>query len=66
MRFDFAKYGVQKLVVRNAAGVTVRTINVPAGKQQEIALPVQGLKSGMYTITLIGKQVFSQQLLIME
>lgn len=66
VRFDFAKYGIQKLVVRNAAGVTVRTINVPAGKQQEIALPVQGLKSGTYTITLVGKQVFSQQLLIME
>lgn len=66
IRFNFEQHAIRKLVIRNSLGKTVYTMNVPVGKTNEITVPVPGLHRGVYTVTLMGKQSFSTQMIIVE
>jgi len=66
IRFNFEQHAIRKLVIRNSLGKTVYTMNVPVGKTNEITVPVPGLNRGVYTVTLMGRQSFSTQMIIVE
>lgn len=66
IRFNFEQHAIRKLVIRNSLGKTVYTMNVPVGKTNEITVAVPGLNRGVYTVTLMGKQSFSTQMIIVE
>lgn len=66
VRFNFEKQAIHKLVIRNSLGKTVHTQNVAVVKTNELMVTVPALSRGVYTVTLMGRQQFSAQLIVVK